>query len=158
MPCTAIKLLTCVVLCRLLAVLRMVLPQCCWRCSYVYYQFHNRLSCIHFILQDPFPKPCYLFALVAGDLVVKQDNFKTMSGRDVTLRIYTQPQSIDQVDWAMESLEAAMKWDEETYGLEYDLVSRCVAAQNCVHVCCYLPPTCLLSCWLYRCVATPHSV
>ncbi|GBF99643.1 hypothetical protein Rsub_12580 [Raphidocelis subcapitata] len=71
---------------------------------------------------DPFPKPCYLFALVAGDLQVKEDSFKTASGRDVALRIYTQPQYIDQVDFAMESLKKSMKWDEEVYGLEYDLV------------------------------------
>ena len=70
---------------------------------------------------DPFPKPCYLFALVAGDLVVKEDAFVTRSGKRVALRIYTQPQSIAQVGWAMESLKASMRWDEEAFGLEYDL-------------------------------------
>jgi aminopeptidase N len=48
-------------------------------------------------LQDPFPKPCYLFALVAGDLVMKEDSFTTISGRKVVLRIYTQPANITQV-------------------------------------------------------------
>ena len=148
----------------------------------------------HFaVWTDPFPKPCYLFALVAGDLQVKEDSFKTKSGRDVKLRIYTQPQYIDQVrflltlycrcrvfvwlfgcvvvwfccratgrgrvgafarsagatndesrpplslslrqttttqtdagppqqvGFAMESLKKSMKWDEDVFGLEYDL-------------------------------------
>jgi aminopeptidase N len=76
----------------------------------------------HFaVWEDPFPKPCYLFALVAGDLVVKEDVFTTRSGKKVDLRIYTQPQSVEQVGWAMESLKASMKWDEDVFGLEYDL-------------------------------------
>ena len=71
----------------------------------------------HFVSwEDPFPKPCYLFALVAGDLALSEDVFKTMSGRDVTLRIYTEAKDIDRVSWAMESLKQAMKWDEETFG------------------------------------------
>lgn len=61
-------------------------------------------------------KPCYLFALVAGDLAVREDSFKTMSGRTVTLRIYTRAKDIDRVAWAMESLKRAMKWDEDTFG------------------------------------------
>ena len=61
-------------------------------------------------------KPCYLFALVAGDLACAEDGFRTMSGRDVTLRIYTQAKNIDRVGWAMESLKRAMKWDEDTFG------------------------------------------
>ncbi|KAK9918305.1 hypothetical protein WJX75_003036 [Coccomyxa subellipsoidea] len=76
----------------------------------------------HFaVWEDPFVKPCYLFALVAGDLAVREDSFKTMSGRTVTLRIYTRAKDIDRVAWAMESLKRAMKWDEDTFGLEYDL-------------------------------------
>ncbi|KAI8463561.1 MAG: putative aminopeptidase, 3 [Monoraphidium minutum] len=76
----------------------------------------------HFaVWEDPWVKPCYLFALVAGDLQVKEDSFTTASGRKVLLRIYTQPQYIDQVDFAMVSLKKSMKWDEEVYGLEYDL-------------------------------------
>ena len=66
--------------------------------------------------EDPFVKPCYLFALVAGDLAVSEDSFRTASGRDVTLRIYTQAKNIDRVGWAMESLKRAMKWDEDTFG------------------------------------------
>ena len=73
------------------------------------------------IWEDPFPKPCYLFALVAGDLVHIEDHFKTMSGRDVTLRIYVRDGDQGQCDHAMESLKHSMKWDEEKYGREYEL-------------------------------------
>mgnify|MGYP005845515103 CR=1 FL=1 len=71
--------------------------------------------------EDPFPKPAYLFALVAGTLEHIEDRFTTMSGREVTLRIYTEPHNVDKVDYAMDSLKRAMRWDEETYGREYDL-------------------------------------
>ncbi|WP_207458334.1 aminopeptidase N [Azospirillum sp. SYSU D00513] len=71
--------------------------------------------------EDPFLKPCYLFALVAGDLRHIEDRFRTLSGRDVTLRIYVEPGNEDRCDHAMESLKKSMKWDEEVYGLEYDL-------------------------------------
>lgn len=71
--------------------------------------------------QDPFKKPCYLFALVAGDLAFIEDHFKTMSGKDVCLRIYVQHHNIDQCDHAMRSLIKSMKWDENVYGREYDL-------------------------------------
>ena len=70
---------------------------------------------------DPFPKPCYLFALVAGDLEFIEDHFRTMNGRDVTLRIYVESKDIDKCAFAMHSLKAAMRWDEEVYGREYDL-------------------------------------
>ncbi len=70
---------------------------------------------------DPFKKPCYLFALVAGDLSYIEDTFTTMSGHKVQLRIYVQPHNIDQCDHAMTSLKKSMRWDEETYGREYDL-------------------------------------
>ena len=90
---------------------------------------------------DPFPKPCYLFALVAGELNCKADKFVTKSGRHVDLRIYVRGADIVKVDHAMASLKVnsssnvaphiielfsrhfqkAMKWDEDTYGLEYDL-------------------------------------
>ncbi|MFN3231938.1 MAG: aminopeptidase N [Alphaproteobacteria bacterium] len=73
------------------------------------------------VWEDPFPKPCYLFALVAGDLAVIEDKFTTMSGRDVDLRIYTIPEDQTKCTHAMESLIKSMRWDEETYGLEYDL-------------------------------------
>ncbi len=71
--------------------------------------------------RDPFPKPCYLFALVAGDLSVLQDSFTTISGRSIDLRIYVESHNIDKCEYAMASLIRAMKWDEEVYGLEYDL-------------------------------------
>ena len=71
--------------------------------------------------EDPFPKPTYLFALVAGDLEKIEDHFITRSGRNVTLHIYVQSHNIDKCDHAMRSLKNAMKWDEEVYGREYDL-------------------------------------
>jgi len=70
---------------------------------------------------DPFPKPCYLFAMVAGDLVVNRDSFTTMSGRKVQLGIWVREGDLPRTAHAMASLKAAMKWDEEVYGREYDL-------------------------------------
>ncbi len=76
----------------------------------------------HFALwHDPFPKPCYLFALVAGDLVYQQDQFITASGREITLRVYVQAHNLHQCDHAMRSLKKAMRWDERRFGCEYDL-------------------------------------
>ena len=71
--------------------------------------------------EDPFMKPSYLFALVAGTLSCQRDSFRTRSGRDIALELYVEPQNIDKCDHAMESLKKSMKWDEEVYGLEYDL-------------------------------------
>jgi len=71
--------------------------------------------------RDPHPKPCYLFALVAGDLVKIDDTFTTMSGKDVDLQIFVRPGDEDKCDYAMDSLKRSMKWDEEAYGCEYDL-------------------------------------
>jgi len=70
---------------------------------------------------DPWPKPSYLFALVAGDLVANSDSFTTMSGREVALNIWVRPGDEARTGHAMESLKASMKWDEETFGREYDL-------------------------------------
>lgn len=70
---------------------------------------------------DPHKKPSYLFALVAGDLVVKEDSFTTMSGREVALKLYVESQNIDKTDYALDALKRSMRWDEETYGREYDL-------------------------------------
>ena len=70
---------------------------------------------------DPFPKPSYLFALVAGDLEKISDTYTTASDREVLLEIYSEAHNIDQCDFAMESLKKSMRWDEEVYGLEYDL-------------------------------------
>jgi len=76
----------------------------------------------HFVTwEDPFPKPCYLFALVAGDLVEKRDTFSTCSGRDIDLRMYVEPRNAEKCDHAMDSLKRSMRWDEEVYGREYDL-------------------------------------
>jgi len=76
----------------------------------------------HFaVWHDPFPKPAYLFALVGGNLACVEDNFVTMSGRNVTLRIYVEPGKEGRCDWAMDSLKRAMRWDEEAFGREYDL-------------------------------------
>jgi aminopeptidase N len=73
------------------------------------------------VWRDPFPKPCYLFALVAGDLVCIEGNFTTCSGREVTLRIYVQEKNRDKCGHALRSLQKAMRWDEEKFGREYDL-------------------------------------
>ncbi|MDH5722551.1 MAG: aminopeptidase N [Alphaproteobacteria bacterium] len=76
----------------------------------------------HFtIWEDPYPKPCYLFALVAGDLVHIHDTFTTASDREVDLYIYVRDGDEKQCDHAMDSLKRSMKWDEDVYGLEYDL-------------------------------------
>src|SRR5438067_3402517 len=71
--------------------------------------------------RDPFPKPTYLFALIAGDLAALEDSFTTRSGRRVALRIYSTPQNLPRCTYAMESLKHAMRWDEERFAREYDL-------------------------------------
>ena len=70
---------------------------------------------------DPWPKPAYLFALVAGDLVAYSDAFKTASGKDVDLNIWVRPGDEDRCAYAMDALKRSMRWDEEAYGREYDL-------------------------------------
>ncbi len=70
---------------------------------------------------DPHPKPCYLFALVAGKLDALSDRFKTMSGRKVALNIYVEPGKAEQAGFAMDALKRSMRWDETEYGCEYDL-------------------------------------
>jgi aminopeptidase N len=76
----------------------------------------------HFaVWNDPFPKPCYLFALVAGDLGVLKDTFVRASGRPVDLRIYVEHGNEPKAAYAMDSLKRSMRWDEEEYGREYDL-------------------------------------
>ncbi len=71
--------------------------------------------------EDPHPKPAYLFALVAGDLKMIEDQYTTSGGRDVALRIYAADKDLDKLDYAMQSLINAMRWDEQVYGREYDL-------------------------------------
>ena len=80
--------------------------------------------------EDPFMKPAYLFALVAGDLWCVEDSFTTMNQRDVALRIYVEPENIDKCQHAMNSLKKSMRWDEETYGREYDLDIFMIVAVN----------------------------
>ena len=70
---------------------------------------------------DPFPKPSYLFALVAGNLSVLEDVFVTKSGRSVKLKIFSEAHNIEQCHYAMDALKRSMKWDEERFGREYDL-------------------------------------
>ncbi len=70
---------------------------------------------------DPFNKPSYLFALVAGDLGLVEDSFTTMTGREIAIRIYVDKGDEDKTAHALDSLKRAMKWDEEVYGREYDL-------------------------------------
>ncbi len=78
--------------------------------------------------EDPFPKPSYLFALVAGDLGCLEDTFVRKSGRPVALKIFTEHENVDKCGHAMASLKKAMRWDEDTYGLEYDLDTFMIVA------------------------------
>lgn len=80
--------------------------------------------------EDPFKKPAYLFALVAGDLDVLTDYFMTCSGRKVTLQIYVDKGNLDKCEFAMQAVKRAMKWDEEVYGREYDLDIFMIVAVN----------------------------
>ncbi|HLD67495.1 MAG TPA: aminopeptidase N, partial [Pseudomonas sp.] len=80
--------------------------------------------------EDPFMKPAYLFALVAGDLWAIEDSYTTQSQREVALRIYVEPENIDKCQHAMDSLKKSMRWDEEVYGREYDLDIFMIVAVN----------------------------
>lgn len=85
----------------------------------------------HFaIWSDPFPKPSYLFCAVVGKLGSIQDSYTTMSGRKVQLEIFSEPENVNKLDYAMESLKRSMEWDEQTYGLEYDLDLYNIVAVN----------------------------
>ncbi len=77
---------------------------------------------------DPYPKPSYLFALVAGDLSCCRDKYTTTSGREVSLEIYTEAHNADKCDHAIASLKKAMQWDEDTFNLEYDLDTYMIVA------------------------------
>ncbi len=79
---------------------------------------------------DPFPKPSYLFALVAGNLLHQDDKYITQSGREVTLQIFVEESNIDKCDHALASLKKSMKWDEQVYGREYDLDIFMIVAVN----------------------------
>ena len=80
--------------------------------------------------QDPSLKPSYLFALVAGDLFVKEDTFTTMSGREIALQVFVEHENSHKCGHALMSLKQAMKWDEDTYGREYDLDIYMIVAVN----------------------------
>ncbi len=85
----------------------------------------------HFVRwDDPFRKPCYLFALVAGDLRCHRGRFRTRSDRPVELELWVEPQNVDRCEHALRSLQRAMKWDEETFGLEYELDVYMLVAVN----------------------------
>ena len=71
--------------------------------------------------EDPFPKPCYLFAMVAAKLDLLEDHFVTRSGKKALLQVYVEPGKLDQAGFAMQSLRSSMQWDEERFGLELDL-------------------------------------
>ena len=73
------------------------------------------------IWNDPHKKPSYLFALVAGSLSFVEDSFKTMSGRNVALKIFVEEKDLNKCAYAMDALKRSMRWDEEKYGREYDL-------------------------------------
>ncbi len=79
---------------------------------------HGRHSAVW---HDPFNKPCYLFALVAGDLLKIADTYTTLSGRDIQLHLYVEEKNGSKCEHAMNSLKKSMRWDEQTFGLEYDL-------------------------------------
>eukprot|EP00923_Selenidium_pygospionis_P027916 GHVN01050446.1.p1 GENE.GHVN01050446.1~~GHVN01050446.1.p1 ORF type:complete len:912 (+),score=124.55 GHVN01050446.1:619-3354(+) len=76
----------------------------------------------HFVFfNDPIPKPCYLFALVAGKYGKMTDSFTTQSGRPVMIEVLSEPGDVKKLEWAMQSIKQAMKWDEDNFGREYDL-------------------------------------
>ena len=80
--------------------------------------------------EDPFRKPCYLFAMVAGDLTCLKDSFTTCSGRTVSLEFFVEDENKDKCAHAIESLKKSMKWDEDVFGLEYDLDTYMIVATN----------------------------
>jgi len=80
--------------------------------------------------QDPFYKPCYLFAMVAGDLIAVEDNFITKTGRLIKLKLYVERENLDQTAHAMAALKKSMAWDEQAYGREYDLDIYMIVAVN----------------------------
>ena len=88
--------------------------------------------------EDPFPKPCYLFALVAGGLACLEGTFVTVSGRKVALRLYAEHRDLDKLDHAMASLKNAMRWDEQVYGREYDLDIYMIVAVSHFNMGCLL--------------------
>ena len=89
----------------------------------------------HFVVwEDPFPKPSYLYALVAGDLGLVKDSYTTLSGKNVDCRIYCDKGNESRCDHAMKSLKNSMKWDEEKFGLEYDLDIYMIVAVDAFNI------------------------
>lgn len=85
----------------------------------------------HFsVWSDPYPKPSYLFCIVAGDLGSISDSYTTTSGKKVHLEIFSEKENVGKLDYAMESLKQSMKWDEDKFGLEYDLDLYNIVAVN----------------------------
>lgn len=85
----------------------------------------------HFaVWHDPFPKPSYLYAMVAGDLVRSDSEFVTCSGRNVSLRLFVEPHNADKTEFAHGALQRSMKWDEERFGREYDLDIYMIVASD----------------------------
>lgn len=82
------------------------------------------------VWKDPFPKPSYLFCIVAGNLGSISDSYTTTSGKNVHLEIYSEKENVNKLDYAMESLKRSMKWDEDKFGLEYDLELYNIVAVN----------------------------
>mmetsp|Transcript_18258 Transcript_18258/g.26769 ORF Transcript_18258/g.26769 Transcript_18258/m.26769 type:complete len:1003 (-) Transcript_18258:132-3140(-) len=82
------------------------------------------------VWSDPFPKPSYLFCIVAGNLGSIRDTYQTTSGRNVQLEIFSEKENVGKLDYAMESLKRSMKWDEDKFGLEYDLGIYNIVAVN----------------------------
>jgi len=80
---------------------------------------------------DPHPKPAYLFALVAGDLVNLHDTFTTKSGSVVDLNIYVRDGDLHKTPFGMDALKRSMKWDEEVYGREYETASPAATGSSC---------------------------
>ncbi|KPA11676.1 aminopeptidase N [Candidatus Magnetomorum sp. HK-1] len=94
-------------------------------------QYGTYLNGRHWVTwEDPFPKPSYLFAIVAGDLEFIEDYFITQSDQEVTLRIFAEKENIDRCGHAMEALKKAMEWDEENFDREYDLEMYMIVAIN----------------------------
>jgi aminopeptidase N len=79
---------------------------------------------------DPFPKPSYLFCCVAGKLGKIHDTYTTGTGRVVDLQLFSEPDNVHKLQYAMEALKRSMKWDEDVYGLEYDLDLYNIVAVN----------------------------
>ena len=80
--------------------------------------------------RDPFKKPCYLFAMVFGEFTCVEDTYITGSGRKISIRFYVEPENADKCGHAITSLKQSMRWDEETFGLEYDLDTYMVVATH----------------------------